>query len=168
MSSALRWRSLRQTSTTRARRSVGHAGNWAQVTRARQERYVSPAAVGAHGGRRSRRRVFRDRIFAGDVAARGIFGTFLGPWSAGTLWCFSLRPPDTHIQRVRPALRGRDGSLHAAMASAANQAGAAIRRKRKSSKSAPRMMQPPAWSYPPGKKFLPKASSQTPIPSARF
>ena len=38
----------------------------------------------ADGRRRSRRRVVLDRSAAGGVAARGIFGTAAGPWSAGT------------------------------------------------------------------------------------
>jgi phytoene dehydrogenase-like protein len=62
------------------------------------------------------------------IAARGIFGTFLGPWSAGSALVLMLRAagdptPAGSVQF--PA--GGAGAITAAMAAAAKQAGAEIR-----------------------------------------
>src|SRR3984957_19442124 len=62
------------------------------------------------------------------IAARGIFGTFLGPWSAGSALVLLLRaaadpPPAGSVQF--PA--GGAGAITLAMAAAAKQAGAEIR-----------------------------------------
>jgi phytoene dehydrogenase-like protein len=62
------------------------------------------------------------------IAARGIFGTFLGPWSAGSALVLLLRAAadPTPAGRVQfPA--GGVGAITLAMAAAAKQAGAEIR-----------------------------------------
>jgi phytoene dehydrogenase-like protein len=62
------------------------------------------------------------------VAARGIFGTFLGPWSAGSALVLLLRAASdpTPIGTVQFATGGA-GTVTQAMAAAARQAGAEIR-----------------------------------------
>ncbi|MGA2002706.1 MAG: NAD(P)/FAD-dependent oxidoreductase [Terriglobales bacterium] len=63
-----------------------------------------------------------------SIAARGIFGTFLGPWSAGTALVLLLRAaadPSPAGTVQFPA--GGAGAITAAMAAAARQAGAEIR-----------------------------------------
>lgn len=62
------------------------------------------------------------------VAARGIFGTFLGPWSAGSALVLLLRAAadPTPVGTVQFAAGGA-GSVTQAMAAAAKQAGAEIR-----------------------------------------
>src|SRR5258705_13776916 len=61
------------------------------------------------------------------VAARGIFGTFLGPWSAGSALVLLLRAASdpTPVGTVQFAAGGA-GALTQAMAAAAKQAGAEI------------------------------------------
>src|SRR3989475_8487372 len=62
------------------------------------------------------------------VAARGIFGTFLGPWSAGSALVLLLRAASdpTPVGTVQFATGGA-GAVTQAMAAAAMQAGAEIR-----------------------------------------
>jgi len=62
------------------------------------------------------------------VAARGIFGTFLGPWSAGSALVLLLRAASdpTPVGTVQFAMGGA-GAVTQAMAAAAKQAGAEIR-----------------------------------------
>src|SRR6266853_1050307 len=63
------------------------------------------------------------------VAARGIFGTFLGPWSAGSALVLLLRSASdpTPVGTVQFAAGGA-GAVTQAMAASARQAGAEIRR----------------------------------------
>src|SRR3981081_2967887 len=63
------------------------------------------------------------------VAARGIFGTFLGPWSAGSALVLLLRAASdpTPVGTVHFAAGGA-GAVTQAMATSARQAGAEIRR----------------------------------------
>jgi phytoene dehydrogenase-like protein len=66
------------------------------------------------------------------IAARGIFGTFLGPWSAGSALVLMLRAAADQSQNVSPAgsvqfPAGGVGAVTLAMAAAAKQAGAEIR-----------------------------------------
>jgi phytoene dehydrogenase-like protein len=62
------------------------------------------------------------------VAARGIFGTFLGPWSAGSSLVLLLRAAgDSHPAGSSFFAEGGIGSITQAMAAAAKQAGAEIR-----------------------------------------
>jgi phytoene dehydrogenase-like protein len=62
-------------------------------------------------------------LLRATVAAQGIFGTFLGPWSAGTALVYLLRAADGG----RASAQGGIGSITQAMAAAAQQAGAEIR-----------------------------------------
>ncbi len=71
---------------------------------------------------------FETEPLRATIAARGIFGTFLGPWSAGTALVLMLRAaadptPAGGVQF--PA--GGAGAITLAMAAAARQAGAEIR-----------------------------------------
>jgi phytoene dehydrogenase-like protein len=62
------------------------------------------------------------------IAARGIFGTFCGPWSAGTGTVFMLRAAaDPHPAGTAAFPHGGMGALTQALATAAIQAGAQIR-----------------------------------------
>src|ERR1700733_509550 len=62
------------------------------------------------------------------IAARGIFGTFLGPWSAGSsLQLLILAAGDAHPAGSAFFAAGGMGALAEAMASAAKAAGAEIR-----------------------------------------
>jgi phytoene dehydrogenase-like protein len=62
------------------------------------------------------------------VAARGIFGTAMGPWSAGSTAVLLLRAAaDPHPMGSAAVPRGGLGSLTAALAGAARQAGVEIR-----------------------------------------
>jgi phytoene dehydrogenase-like protein len=64
----------------------------------------------------------------GTIAARGIFGTFLGPWSAGSALVLLLRAAadSTPAGSVQIPIGGA-GAITSAMAAAAKQAGAEIR-----------------------------------------
>jgi phytoene dehydrogenase-like protein len=71
---------------------------------------------------------FETEPLRATIAARGIFGTFLGPWSAGSALVLLLRAaadptPAGHVQFAR----GGTGAVTQAMATAAQQAGAEIR-----------------------------------------
>jgi len=66
------------------------------------------------------------------IAARGIFGTSLGPWSAGSALVLLLRAAADQLQNASPAgsvqfPAGGIGAVTLAMAAAAKQAGAEIR-----------------------------------------
>jgi len=71
---------------------------------------------------------FDTELLRATVAARGIFGTFLGPWSAGTSLVLLIRGAgDSHPAGSAYFAQGGMGSIAEAMASAATQAGAEIR-----------------------------------------
>jgi len=71
---------------------------------------------------------FETELLRAVIAARGIFGTALGPWSAGSTAVLLLRAAVDH-HPVGPAAfpRGGLGTLTRALADAAKQAGAEIR-----------------------------------------
>ena len=71
---------------------------------------------------------FETELLRATIAARGIFGTFLGPWSAGTSLVLMLRAAadPTPAGSVQFPIGGA-GAITAAMAAAAKQAGAEIR-----------------------------------------
>ena len=66
---------------------------------------------------------FETELLRATVAAQGIFGSFLGPWSAGTALVFLLRSADGE----RSFAQGGIGVITQAMAASAQQAGAEIR-----------------------------------------
>lgn len=71
---------------------------------------------------------FETELLRATVAARGIFGTFLGPWSAGTSLVLLIRGAgDVHPAGSAFFAQGGMGSIAQAMASAATHAGAEIR-----------------------------------------
>ncbi len=71
---------------------------------------------------------FENDLLRATIAARGIFGTFLGPWSAGTSLVLLLRAAaDTNPAGSNSFAIGGIGSITQAMAAAAQQAGAEIR-----------------------------------------
>ena len=71
---------------------------------------------------------FETELLRATVAARGIFGTFLGPWSAGSSLVLLVRAAgDWHPAGSSFFAVGGMGSITQAMASAAQQAGAEIR-----------------------------------------
>ena len=71
---------------------------------------------------------FETELLRATVAARGIFGTFLGPWSAGSSLVLLIRAAgDNHPAGSSVFASGGVGSVTQAMASAAKQAGAEIR-----------------------------------------
>ncbi len=71
---------------------------------------------------------FETELLRATIAARGIFGTFLGPWSAGSSLVLLIRAAgDAHPAGSAWFAAGGMGSLTQAMASAAQQAGAEIR-----------------------------------------
>jgi phytoene dehydrogenase-like protein len=71
---------------------------------------------------------FETETLRATVAARGIFGAFAGPWSAGTstglLWQAAM---DGHATGASAFVRGGMGALSEALAKAAMKAGAEIR-----------------------------------------
>ena len=71
---------------------------------------------------------FETEPLRATIAARGIFGTFLGPWSAGSALVLLLRAAadPTPAGSVQFPIGGA-GAITAAMAAAAKQAGAEIR-----------------------------------------
>jgi phytoene dehydrogenase-like protein len=71
---------------------------------------------------------FQSELLRAAIAARGIFGTFLGPWSAGTALVLLLRAA-AHVNPCGDNFfaMGGVGAITQAMASAAQQAGAEIR-----------------------------------------
>ena len=71
---------------------------------------------------------FETELLRAVVAARGIFGTFLGPWSAGSSLVLLLRAAaDSHPAGSAWFAEGGMGAVTQAMAAAAKQAGAEIR-----------------------------------------
>jgi phytoene dehydrogenase-like protein len=71
---------------------------------------------------------FETELLRAVVAARGIFGTFLGPWSAGSSLVLLIRAAgDSHPAGSACFAAGGMGALTQAMASAAKAAGAEIR-----------------------------------------
>src|SRR5205814_4262390 len=68
---------------------------------------------------------FETELLRATIAARGIFGTFLGPWSAGSSLVLLIRAAgDNHPAGSSHLVAGGVGALTQAMASAAKQAGA--------------------------------------------
>ncbi len=71
---------------------------------------------------------FETELLRATIAARGIFGTFFGPWSAGSSAVLLMRTAaDAHPAGSASFAKGGMGSLTQAMAKAATQAGAEIR-----------------------------------------
>jgi phytoene dehydrogenase-like protein len=71
---------------------------------------------------------FETELLRATIAARGIFGTFLGPWSAGTSLVLLIRSAgDAHPAGSAYFAQGGMGAIAEAMASAATHAGAEIR-----------------------------------------
>jgi phytoene dehydrogenase-like protein len=71
---------------------------------------------------------FETELLRALIAARGIFGTFLGPWSAGSSLQLLIRAAgDSHPAGSAFFAAGGMGALTQAMASAAKAAGAEIR-----------------------------------------
>lgn len=71
---------------------------------------------------------FQSDVLRATVAARGIFGTFLGPWSAGTSLVLLLRAAaDSNPVGSNFFAVGGAGAITQAMAEAAKEAGAEIR-----------------------------------------
>ena len=71
---------------------------------------------------------FETDLLRGTIAARGVFGTFFGPWSAGSALVLLLRGAgDSHPAGSAHFVAGGIGSVTQAMGSAAKAAGAEIR-----------------------------------------
>jgi phytoene dehydrogenase-like protein len=71
---------------------------------------------------------FETDLIRGTVAARGIFGTFLGPWSAGSALVLLIRSAgDPHPAGLAHFAAGGIGAITQAMTSAAKAAGAEVR-----------------------------------------
>jgi len=71
---------------------------------------------------------FENDLLRATIAARGIFGTFLGPWSAGTSLVLLLRAAaDSNPASGNFSASGGIEAITQAMATAAQQAGAEIR-----------------------------------------
>jgi len=71
---------------------------------------------------------FETELLRAAIASRGIFGTFLGPWSAGSSLVLLIRAAgDPHPAGSSWFAAGGMGSVTQAMAAAAKQAGAEIR-----------------------------------------
>ncbi len=71
---------------------------------------------------------FETELLRGTIAAQGIFGTFLGPWSAGSSATLLLRAAsDSNLAGAATYIGGGTGALTQAMAAAAQAAGAEIR-----------------------------------------
>lgn len=71
---------------------------------------------------------FENELVRASIAARGVFGTNFGPWSAGSSAVLLLRAAaDSHPAGSSAFPRGGMGALTQAMAAAATKAGAEIR-----------------------------------------
>ncbi len=74
---------------------------------------------------------FETELLRGTIAAQGIFGTFLGPWSAGSSVTLLLRIlADGNLAGPASYIVGGAGALTEAMAAAATEAGAEIQTSR--------------------------------------
>ncbi len=71
---------------------------------------------------------FETELLRATIAARGIFGTFLGPWSAGSSLVLLIRSAgDPHPAGSASFAIGGTGAVTQAMATAARKAGAEVR-----------------------------------------
>jgi phytoene dehydrogenase-like protein len=71
---------------------------------------------------------FETELLRAVIAARGVFGTFLGPWSAGSALVLLIRAAgDSHPAGSASLAAGGMGAVTQAMASAAKAAGTEIR-----------------------------------------
>jgi len=71
---------------------------------------------------------FETELLRATIAARGIFGTSLGPWSAGSSLVLLIRAAgDSHPAGAASFAQGGMGAVTQAMAAAAKEAGAEIR-----------------------------------------
>src|SRR5881398_2252721 len=71
---------------------------------------------------------FETELLRATIAARGIFGTFLGPWSAGSALVLLIRAAaDPHPAGSACFAAGGMGAVTQAMAAAGKAAGAEIR-----------------------------------------
>ena len=71
---------------------------------------------------------FDTELLRATIAARGIFGTFFGPWSAGSSLVLLMRAAaDSHAAGSACFAEGGMGAVTQAMAAAAQEAGAEIR-----------------------------------------
>jgi phytoene dehydrogenase-like protein len=71
---------------------------------------------------------FETELLRAVIAARGVFGTFLGPWSAGSALVLLIRAAgDPHPAGSAALAAGGMGAVTQAMAAAAKAAGAEIR-----------------------------------------
>ncbi len=71
---------------------------------------------------------FETELLRGTIAAQGIFGTFLGPWSAGSAATYLLRTSGDGDPAVSVSYAvGGTGAIAAAMVAAVTEAGAEIR-----------------------------------------
>jgi phytoene dehydrogenase-like protein len=71
---------------------------------------------------------FETELLRATIAARGIFGAFAGPWSAGTSTALLMQAAiDGHAVGPSSFVKGGMGALTQALASAATAAGATIR-----------------------------------------
>jgi phytoene dehydrogenase-like protein len=71
---------------------------------------------------------FETELLRAVIAARGVFGTFLGPWSAGSALVLLIRAAgDSHPAGSASFAAGGVGAVTQAMASAAQSAGTEIR-----------------------------------------
>jgi len=71
---------------------------------------------------------FETELLRAVIAARGVFGTFLGPWSAGSALVLLIRAAgDSHPAGSASLAAGGMGAVTQAIASAAKAAGAEIR-----------------------------------------
>src|SRR6185312_10295236 len=78
---------------------------------------------------------FEDELLRGTIAARGVFGTFLGPWSAGSSLVLLLRAAgDPHPAGSTVFVQGGSGALTEAMALPHKQPGQRSERAPKSAK----------------------------------
>jgi phytoene dehydrogenase-like protein len=71
---------------------------------------------------------FETELLRATIAARGIFGTFLGPWSAGSSLVLLMRAAgDAHASGLASFAVGGAGAITQAMAAAATEVGTEIR-----------------------------------------